>query len=1416
MTKLPERRVSKSKMAMYLRTLCDRELYLSLFSNNPKNLEAAGIPIPLKSRPGVQLITKSGDVFEHEQFDLLVSALPNNVIHVENGKKYVDLAASLAKVNKPTLILQPELEPEDFRQDALSALGVSSENIALLPAMSGMRPDVIFADERRESEFEVLPNGSRQRLPPDDKRMALVVVDLKNIAEANATYSAEVCLYAIFIANWLRSQGGELAKRFFVSDRVYLWRHVEMPRFTEVRSSREGQDHSKRLAALRADLEDGLVLFLIYMPAVRKFFANDLPRVLVKGDLDGWNSVDFHVNPRCSSCDWLGNRAWLSPEDGKHFDRHPEHYCSQNAETSDHLSKMPSLSKGASNVLSLSGHAKVAAVAGIDANDSVLRGHALLKRDRMQIGARATSIASNSVTVDNVSKVGGLAKRLGAEYQIIVNFDVGSGFLTGIALRGTLFAPYDKNFPAEKGGEAQSLKVLGEVAFVVSKDHLTAEWAALSAFIEKFGTWIEDTDRLFKTQTFGEVRTQIAFWEVRQYKELCNAFGRHLNRVLDLPVRTQRALAWLFPPDELMEKFDSVCPNIIFIRDIVSASLRLPQRFAVTLLGTATHYHHDRLTPRSIDSYYVEPLGNGIPRERIFEIWKTSTGTVRKFGRDISVADAIEQYGKVLRDHTWALASITARLRRDLRDCIEGDAPLLNMSIPTGLAGAAYDSRLWDRWSTVSNAAAKTEAMNAMITRAEWLEASYKAIILTKLVKDNGGGWLDFEVSDDSTEAKLEEGDDYCTLGIVDRPGFPLQNGRSLGLSIADNSQYRPMHSVVRVRIVAFLRAKKRITIQVMPRWDGVKAAYDAVMKSGIVPIGTGQLYILEGAPYDDSRAVTDILRVIGNPPIAAPAKETLAALGVTASKKIAKGKDNVTAPATVLWSADNLAGTVVRNDAEVKSLVDFAKTANPQPLNASQIVAVTGCAKARLTIVWGPPGTGKTQTLVAFLHALVREGRARNILIAGPNYRAVEELADRLTSNLIGDDKATCDFFWLYSKNREPKALPTPPKHLVLKAARRDNGSAEYGELKASLAKSNRTTIVSTTAHIVDGLTINALEAPVAELFDVVILDESSQIPVTLALRPLSALKSNGQLVVAGDQKQMPPIRALDAPKNAEHLVDSVQTYLIERFKINPAPLLVNYRSNQDVVDFAKTLGYPEGLKANTPKKDIRLLRPLKDVIATIPTTLPSTSAYEALLMPERRVTALVHEDTTSSQANELEAGLVAALAFVLRHAAAQELDLGARGSGTAFTDDAFFREGIGIVTPHKAQKALVLRKLIELFPSADPELVFSAVDTVERFQGSERDTIIVSYGVGDTDIIEGEEEFLLQLERTNVAVSRARAKCIVLMPNSLAYHLPTDIKAAETSVALKSYLEEFCSNRVIIDIQFDKKTKAGEVRWH
>ena len=264
----------------------------------------------------------------------------------------------------------------------------------------------------------------------------------------------------------------------------------------------------------------------------------------------------------------------------------------------------------------------------------------------------------------------------------------------------------------------------------------------------------------------------------------------------------------------------------------------------------------------------------------------------------------------------------------------------------------------------------------------------------------------------------------------------------------------------------------------------------------------------------------------------------------------------------------------------------------------------------------------------------------------------------------------------------------------------------------------------------------------------------------------------------------------------------------------IAAVPLLLNYRSNKDLVEYARLLGYPTKLQAAFPIRDLQLLQPVEAITKAMPACLPVTTAYEELLKPERRVAAFIHEDVTSSQANEIEAGLVAGLAYVTRQVIARELNEGKPTSKNAYSEDGFFESGIGIVTPHKAQKALVVRNLLELFPKANSEAVFESVDTVERFQGSERDTIIVSFGVGDTDIIEGEEEFLLQLERTNVAISRARAKCIVLMPKSLAYHLPTDEKAAATSIALKSYLEEFCGQRKAVSVEFGGEKRNAEVR--
>ncbi len=1414
---LPKRELGKSKFSMYLRTKCDRELYLSLFSNNPVELEKAGLPVPLKSRPGVQLITKSGREFEYEQFDQLILAIPNHVICKSNGRTQIDPLDALNKASEHSFILQPQISPEQFRDFALDNIGVAAADKKYIPPLQGLRPDVLYVGAAGSAHYEVLPSGERAAVSADDPRLPISVIDLKNITEANASYSAEVCLYAFFLSNWIAKQGGAIAEKFFVADTVYLWRHVEMPEFTRIMSTAAGGDEMKRVKALLKDLNDGLVLYLVYMPSVRKFLVQDVPRVIEQGDVHGWASVDYHVNPRCSSCDWLGNKKWLTPDDQKAFDANPDHYCFQSAEVVDHLSKMPTLSKGAAKVLGGGGYKKVSALAGVLPTAPPLKQHTLLKKDRNLLGSRAQAMTTNSVSVDTVTKVGALAKYWNVEYDIVVNFDAGSGFLTGLAARGVITAPYGQSL-SPPGHPTKSLELLGEEAFVVPKDNLAAEWAVLQSFIDTLADWIEKSEKTYKDAGWGPVHTQICIWESRQYDELCNAFGRHLFKILTLPDKTQRALAWLFPADELMERDEEICPSIVCIKDVVNSSVLSPQRFAVTLLGTVEVYHHPSLKPMKIDSYYAEPLGNAIPRERIFEIWKSPTGTVRLFGKDVTIAEAMKRYGDVLIKHAYALGSVTARLRSDLKGALSGNAPVLKTSVPGGIRGVAYDSKLWGQWATVSASTAETNFKIDLVSRPEWLEASYKAVLLPSVITSHGAHRYTFAVAEESTEAKLEEGDAYCVVGVVGEPGLPTVTPKKLGIGDDTYAGYfYPIHRIIAARIEKFDRAAREMIVTFRPRSNAVQAIFDALMSANVAEIGTKQIYLMEGAPYNSSRITVELLRSIGNPPIASPSKEALLAMGNAAAKKIAKGSDADSPAAHVLWDAKSLANLDYRSDTEASAIAVFAKTANKTNLNKSQLQAVEHIAAKSLSIVWGPPGTGKTNTLTAFLHAVAREGKQKRILITGPNYRTVEELAERLAQNLGTDTKTQCSFFWVYSRGREPKPVPTVGTHLDLRSFRLEDSSPDVAHMVSQTADANRTVIIATTAHLVDQVIqrIGSNGQKMDQVFDLVVLDESSQVPVDLAIRPLCGLKESSQLVIAGDHLQMPPIQALDPPANAEYLVSSIQTYLIERFNIPRRELLINYRSNTDLVEYAKTLGYPQKLSASSPGRQLLTISPVIDAINALPSHLPKTDAYKVLLDPAKKVSALIHDDPISSQANQTEAGLVAALALCLRQSMARELDDGDGTLGTPLDDEFFFENGLGIVTPHKAQKALVVRELLKVFPHADPEKIYEAVDTVERFQGGERQTIIVSFGVGDTDVIEGEEAFLLQMERTNVAVSRAMAKCIVIMPESLAYHLPGDQKAAEASIAIKSYMEEFCTQRLSTEIELNGEIRLAQVRW-
>jgi hypothetical protein len=132
----------------------------------------------------------------------------------------------------------------------------------------------------------------------------------------------------------------------------------------------------------------------------------------------------------------------------------------------------------------------------------------------------------------------------------------------------------------------------------------------------------------------------------------------------------------------------------------------------------------------------------------------------------------------------------------------------------------------------------------------------------------------------------------------------------------------------------------------------------------------------------------------------------------------------------------------------------------------------------------------------------------------------------------------------------------------------------------------------------------------------------------------------------------------------------------------------------------------------------------------------------------------------------NPFEAQLVASLAYLYRCLWHRD--------GHGPDDQVFWADALGIVTPHRAQMATIRNLLVEAagMPMDPPPFV----DTVDRFQGQERDLMIASYVVADRDFVASEAAFILNPRRFNVTLTRARSKFIMFVSEAILHHLPSD----------------------------------------
>lgn len=477
-----KKRISKSTLSMFLRTKCDRELYLSLHEDS--ELDAYGMPVPLQARPGIGVLQTAGRDFEDERNDQLIQAFGSLVIYQPdkggaNKPVKAPLASLLAKVTAlPSIILQGKFEPSSFQNAVMANIGLQPGQITQVPPIAGLIPDIIVVRQATADDEEVGPDGCRRRIDPaTETRRALSIIDVKHTSEANPSYSAEVALYALFLANWIADQG--LQNEYFVTIRSYLWTRFKQGQ-SELDALMSGTSPAtaiQYLNALISDSEDANLRF--YLPTVLHFFREDLLRVIAVGDAstNGWQNLEWHVDGRCSACDWLGHEKWANAKDKARIAAQPNHYCYPAAKLTGHLSQIAGMTRGARKTLQINAIQDTAGAASAPSAHPAFQQHSHLKKERSRIPARAQALISSATTVDSAAVLASLAPAPQLHVAIAVNFDPSAGLLTGLSILGRATAYV----------AGQSPRQFATKCFVVDQKALADEWVALEGLLPN--TW---------------------------------------------------------------------------------------------------------------------------------------------------------------------------------------------------------------------------------------------------------------------------------------------------------------------------------------------------------------------------------------------------------------------------------------------------------------------------------------------------------------------------------------------------------------------------------------------------------------------------------------------------------------------------------------------------------------------------------------------------------------------------------------------------------------------------------------------------------------------------------------------------------------------------------------------------------------
>ncbi|KIO21487.1 hypothetical protein M407DRAFT_218212 [Tulasnella calospora MUT 4182] len=408
-------------------------------------------------------------------------------------------------------------------------------------------------------------------------------------------------------------------------------------------------------------------------------------------------------------------------------------------------------------------------------------------------------------------------------------------------------------------------------------------------------------------------------------------------------------------------------------------------------------------------------------------------------------------------------------------------------------------------------------------------------------------------------------------------------------------------------------------------------------------------------------------------------------------------------------------------------AIIDPRVRSNPPQLQAATAIAQLPRGAIPF-IVFGPPGTGKTVTVVEAIRQILARNPKAKILACAPSNNAADIIADRLCDSL-----STAQLLRLNA----PSRVKTLPRSLESYSLRYDDGSFRVPVHQTIM---QYRVVVSTCAS---GSLPHGVGVPNGH-FTHIFIDEAGQASEPEVMIPIQMNgDANTTIVLAGDPKQLGPvIRSPVARRLGLDIsyLDRLMAMDMYKSVANRGATLVyvklikNWRSHRAIIDFPNQQFYDGELEAcaDPSVTDLcldwdKLSNPKYPII------------FHAIKGQDLR------ESSSPSWFNIEEASAVRDYVRDLRY-----------DQNISFND-----EQIGVITPYRAQ----VRKLRTVLKADFPEV---KVGTTEEFQGDERNAIIVSTVRSSLDFVEFDLRhtlgFVANPRRFNVAMTRAKSVLIII----------------------------------------------------